>query len=101
MTIQKQFKILLKAQGVSEVSKELIETLFLRAKSDFLAICNRSDIPKEAHPIIAEMMLIHYNRIGAEGEHQRREGDVSYTLQSQVTGDMASKLRAFNLGRVI
>ena len=101
MTIYKQFKTLLLAQGATEVSKELMDALFLRAKSDFLGCCNRDDVPKEAGAIIAEIMLIHYNRIGAEGERFRREGDISYNLADCLNPSVLNKLRKFNLGRVI
>ena len=46
---------------------ERIEAVIESAQAEFRDYCGRDDIPERAQPLIAELAVARYNRIGAEG----------------------------------
>ena len=45
----------------------LLEYLISQAESDFKSYCNRDELPEGTDEIIIQMVLVKYNRLGAEG----------------------------------
>ena len=63
MTIAERVKLL---TGASD-HDALIAMVAENAEAEFLDYCNRSDVPKSAECVIAQLAVIRYNQIGAEG----------------------------------
>lgn len=55
----------------------LLNYLISQAQSDFKAYCNRNDVPEGTDEIIIQMVLVKYNRIGAEGLNSESFSGVS------------------------
>lgn len=45
----------------------ILNYLISQAQCDFKSYCNRTDVPEGTDDIIIQMVLVKYNRIGAEG----------------------------------
>ena len=71
----------------------ILNYLINQARADFKAYCNRNDIPEGTDDIIVQMVLVKYNRLGAEGLVS--EG-FSGMNNSYVDGYPASILAALN-----
>jgi hypothetical protein len=52
------------------------------AEAEFCEYCNRSDIPDSAQRLIAEIAVVRYNRIGAEGLQSQSAGGVSESYEA-------------------
>jgi len=55
----------------------LLNYLISQAQSDFKAYCNRNDVPEGTDEIIIQMVLVKYNRLGAEGLNSESFSGVS------------------------
>lgn len=55
----------------------LLNYLISQAQSDFKAYCNRNDVPEGTDEIIIQMVLVKYNRLGAEGLNRESFSGVS------------------------
>lgn len=45
----------------------ILNYLVSQAQTDFKTYCNRDDVPEAAQNIIIQMVVVKYNRLGAEG----------------------------------
>lgn len=45
----------------------ILNYLIVQAQCDFKAYCNRTDVPAGTDDIIIQMVLVKWNRLGAEG----------------------------------
>ena len=50
-----------------KAGEETIESLAMQCADEFMAICNRDDVPERAEHIIEQMVAFRYSQINAEG----------------------------------
>ncbi len=53
--------------GLDETKETLLYVLKDMVQQEFCDYCNCADIPLEADGVILQMLLVQYNRIGAQG----------------------------------
>lgn len=71
----------------------LLNYLISQAQTDFKTYCNRDDVPEAADDVIIQMVLVKYNRLGAEGLNSESFSGVS---NSYVDGYPANITAALN-----
>lgn len=59
------------------IRDELANALLLRAENTILDITGRKSVPQQLIDVQAELAVIFYNKLGAEGESSRSEGGIS------------------------
>lgn len=67
MTLQERVRVLLSDVGGDACGDELLEVLCADAQAEFCAYCNRDDMPEAAVPLVAQLAVLRYNQLGAEG----------------------------------
>lgn len=50
-----------------KADSDVLEMLFKQCADEFMAICNREDVPEAANHIIEQMIAFRYSQINAEG----------------------------------
>lgn len=50
-----------------KADSDVLEMLFEQCADEFMAICNREDVPEAANHIIEQMIAFRYSQINAEG----------------------------------
>lgn len=63
--------------GADDDKEEIIIALYEMAHQEFLDYCNRNDVPNSAQNVIANMIMLAYNRLGAEGLSSQNYSNVS------------------------
>lgn len=61
-TMQERMEILL-----PKADEDVLESLAQQCADEFMAICNRDDVPERAEGIIEQMVAFRYSQINAEG----------------------------------
>lgn len=77
----------------------LLETLLAHAESTLLALTHRRTVPPAMRPLQLRLAVIRYNRLGAEGESQRREGSLAVQTE-ELPDSLMKEIRAFRVARV-
>lgn len=52
---------------IPNAQEETLENLYVQCADEFMAICNRSDVPSRAETVLEQMTIYRYNQLNAEG----------------------------------
>ncbi|MCI5550302.1 MAG: phage head-tail connector protein [Clostridiales bacterium] len=101
MTLKEHVRALINAVGGDACSDALLDVLCADAESDFLSYCNRDDIPDAAQSIVAQLAVIRYNTLGAEGVSSQSFSGASTTYDINYPESVVHALNRFRCVRFI
>lgn len=79
----------------TEVSDEKLDVLLLRAENTILDYIGRDTLPDRLLDLKAELALIMFNRLGADGEVKRSEGEIDMTFIDGLPSDFLGRLKNY------
>lgn len=78
----------------------LIEELLVQAQALSLSYTGRDSLPPGLESAVVRLAAVMYNRLGAEGEAGRREGEVEVKMEA-LPEDIRAMLRPYRLGKAV
>ncbi len=78
----------------------LIEELLRQGERLALSYTGRASLPSDMDSCLVRLAAVLFNRLGAEGESARREGEVSVRMET-LPEDIRVMLRPFRLGKAV
>ena len=93
MTQLEKINIRLGLDGLDQSKTNLIIQLIEDAESYILDLTNRSQITNELEPLVREVAIIYWNRLGDEGTTSRSEGGISVSYE--VPEDIFKRIRKY------
>ena len=98
MTLKEHVRALINAVGGDACSDALLDVLCADAESDFLSYCN---IPDAAQSIVAQLAVIRYNTLGAEGVSSQSFSGASTAYDINYPESVVHALNRFRCVRFI
>lgn len=92
-----RFKKLLPGQTPDDA---LLLEMLGAAQAMIIAYTGRRTVPDVLIPALLQLAVIHFNRLGTEGEHTRREGGLTLRFMD-LPDRLTMQLRAFRVGRAL
>ncbi len=82
-----------------QISDSLAVSLLEGANETLLALTNRTVLPIGMRGALVRLAVIRFNRLGLEGETQRKEGSLSVSIEG-LPDDLLTEIKAWRVGRV-
>ena len=81
---------------LSDTSKDvLLNQVLVDAQAEILDYCNRDTLLEKLNPLVRELAIIYYNRMGSEGESSRSEGNISVSYVNDMPENIKARLKAY------
>lgn len=95
MTPEEKLQVLLPG-----VAPDMITILYEDAVTDILTWTNRDIIPTSLEPVVRQLVILRYNKIGIEGETSHSEGGVSRAF-SDMPADLQQTINQHRLLKAV
>ena len=69
--------------------------LLKSAENALLDYLGRDELPERLNDMVVQIALAMHNRLGNEGEQNRKENDISVSFSSFITDDMKQRLKNY------
>ena len=73
---------------ITNARKDVLKALWPQCADEFMAICNRDDVPESAHFVIERMIAYRYSQLNAEGLSGQSSSGMSESYMSDYPGDL-------------
>lgn len=80
---------------------DMLEILLDLSEQDFLAICNRSDVPEAADGLLLQMTMYRLNQLGAEGLSAQSFSGQSESLMSDYPDAMKRSMYRYRRVKIL